>query len=134
LTRARSTPLPATTLPSADTPQSDVQRLFPNYREVEKEYYARPRFFRFALDRDAPRRARKIPFVRLEPLQRALRVAASALKLMFLHRRAALHAAGLPADLDEINDIFDGDPWPYGVEANRPTLEADGVVHGRSNR
>ncbi len=31
----------------------------------------------------------------------------------------------LPADLDEIEDIFDGDPWPYGIEANRPTLEAE---------
>ena len=30
----------------------------------------------------------------------------------------------LPADMDEIDDVFGGDPWPYGVEANRPTLEA----------
>jgi 4,5-dihydroxyphthalate decarboxylase len=30
----------------------------------------------------------------------------------------------LPADLDEIDDIFGGDCWPYGVEPNRPTLEA----------
>ena len=28
------------------------------------------------------------------------------------------------ADVDEIDEIFAGDPWPYGVEANRPTLEA----------
>ena len=30
----------------------------------------------------------------------------------------------LPADLDEIDEVFGGDPWPYGVEPNRPTLEA----------
>ncbi len=30
----------------------------------------------------------------------------------------------LGADLDEIAEVFDGDPWPYGIEANRPTLEA----------
>src|SRR5258708_38558017 len=30
----------------------------------------------------------------------------------------------LTADIDEIDDVFGGDPWPYGVEANRPTLEA----------
>jgi len=30
----------------------------------------------------------------------------------------------LMRDIDEIYDIFDGDPWPYGVEPNRPTLEA----------
>ena len=28
------------------------------------------------------------------------------------------------SDIDEIDELFDGDPWPYGVEANRPTLEA----------
>ena len=27
-------------------------------------------------------------------------------------------------DLDEVDELFHGDPWPYGVEANRPTLEA----------
>jgi 4,5-dihydroxyphthalate decarboxylase len=30
----------------------------------------------------------------------------------------------LPDDLDEIEDVFGGDPWPYGLEPNRPTLEA----------
>jgi 4,5-dihydroxyphthalate decarboxylase len=31
---------------------------------------------------------------------------------------------GMIAELDEIATTFGGDPWPYGVEANRPTLEA----------
>jgi 4,5-dihydroxyphthalate decarboxylase len=31
---------------------------------------------------------------------------------------------GMIAELDEIDATFAGDPWPYGVEANRPTLEA----------
>ena len=30
----------------------------------------------------------------------------------------------MTADLDEIEEVFGGDPWPYGVEENRPTLEA----------
>jgi 4,5-dihydroxyphthalate decarboxylase len=30
----------------------------------------------------------------------------------------------MSADLDEIDEVFGGDPWPYGVAANRPTLEA----------
>ena len=31
----------------------------------------------------------------------------------------------LVSDLEEIDEIFDdGDPWPYGVEPNRRTLEA----------
>jgi 4,5-dihydroxyphthalate decarboxylase len=30
----------------------------------------------------------------------------------------------LPDHLDEIDEVFGGDPWPYGIEPNRPTLEA----------
>jgi len=28
------------------------------------------------------------------------------------------------AEFDEIETLMGGDPWPYGVEPNRPTLEA----------
>ena len=28
------------------------------------------------------------------------------------------------SDVDEIDEVFGGDPWPYGIEANRPTLDA----------
>jgi 4,5-dihydroxyphthalate decarboxylase len=30
----------------------------------------------------------------------------------------------MTADLDEIEEVFGGDPWPYGVEPNRRALEA----------
>ena len=30
-------------------------------------------------------------------------------------------------DVDEMHEVFKGDPWPYGIERNRPTLEA--LVH-----
>jgi 4,5-dihydroxyphthalate decarboxylase len=30
----------------------------------------------------------------------------------------------LQADLDEIDEVFGGDPWPSGLEPNRPALEA----------
>jgi 4,5-dihydroxyphthalate decarboxylase len=30
----------------------------------------------------------------------------------------------MSADIDEIDEVFGGDPWPYGVAANRPTLTA----------
>ena len=30
----------------------------------------------------------------------------------------------LPDEIDEIDEVFGGDCWPYGVEPNRPTLEA----------
>jgi 4,5-dihydroxyphthalate decarboxylase len=28
------------------------------------------------------------------------------------------------SEIDEIDEVFGGDAWPYGVEPNRPTLEA----------
>jgi 4,5-dihydroxyphthalate decarboxylase len=31
---------------------------------------------------------------------------------------------GMAAELEVIDEVFGGDPWPYGVEPNRPTLEA----------
>ena len=31
---------------------------------------------------------------------------------------------GMAAELDEIDRTFGGDPWPYVIEPNRPTLEA----------
>jgi 4,5-dihydroxyphthalate decarboxylase len=30
----------------------------------------------------------------------------------------------LYGDLDEIDELFDGDPWPYGIDANRAAIEA----------
>ena len=30
----------------------------------------------------------------------------------------------LYGDLAEIDELFGGDPWPYGVDANRKTLES----------
>jgi len=29
----------------------------------------------------------------------------------------------LHADLEEMDEVFGGDPWPYGLERNRATLE-----------
>jgi 4,5-dihydroxyphthalate decarboxylase len=30
----------------------------------------------------------------------------------------------LQSEIEEIDEVFAGDAWPYGVEPNRPTLEA----------
>jgi 4,5-dihydroxyphthalate decarboxylase len=30
----------------------------------------------------------------------------------------------MAAEIDEIEDVFGGDPWPYGIDANRPSLTA----------
>ena len=38
----------------------------------------------------------------------------------------------LPDDVEEIDELFGGDCWPYGIEPNRPTLEALVTLHGRA--
>ena len=47
-----------------------------------------------------------------------------ALKKMFSARALRYMTPWLMRDIDEIWEIFNGDPWPYGVEPNRKTLEA----------
>jgi len=47
-----------------------------------------------------------------------------ALVRMYNQRALRYMLPWLPRDIDEIFEFFDGDPWPYGVEENRPTLEA----------
>ncbi len=42
-------------------------------------------------------------------------------------RYAGSLAAMLPwllAEIEEIDGVFGGDAWPYGIEPNRPTLQA----------
>jgi 4,5-dihydroxyphthalate decarboxylase len=47
-----------------------------------------------------------------------------ALERMFNLRALRYMVPWLMRDVDECYEFFDGDPWPYGLEPNRPTLEA----------
>lgn len=112
-------------LPDAVHTNPDVVRLFPNYHDVERDYYLRTRIFPvmhlLALRRDV---YEEHPFI-----------ASSLFDAMCQSKdnaRGRMHDLGtlqymlpwMTADLDELNDVFDGDAWPYGIEPNRPTLEA----------
>jgi 4,5-dihydroxyphthalate decarboxylase len=103
----------------------DIARMFPNYREVEKDYYRRTRIFPImhliVIRRDLHEAH---PFV-AQSLYDAL-CEAKDRALTQMRERGALRymLPWLPADMDEIDEVFGGDPWPYGIEANRPTLEA----------
>jgi 4,5-dihydroxyphthalate decarboxylase len=103
----------------------DIRRMFPNYREVEKEYYRRTGIFPImhliAIRRDLHEAH---PFV-AQSLYDAL-CEAKDRALAQMKERGALRymLPWLPADMDEIDEVFGGDPWPYGIEANRRTLEA----------
>ena len=103
----------------------DVGRLFPNYREVEREFYKRTKIFPI-MHLVAIRRGvyEKNPSIAAN-LYRAF-VAAKDFALARM-RFSGSQSYMLPwqfADVDEIDEVFGGDPWPYGVAANHPTLEA----------
>jgi 4,5-dihydroxyphthalate decarboxylase len=109
--------------PISDYPS--VARLFPDYRAVERDYF---------------RRTRICPIMHTVVLKKSIYeknpwIAESLYKALEESRRRALEDMKYPGalrfmlpwlgdDLDEIEDVFGGDPWPYGLEAQRPTMEA----------
>ena len=103
----------------------DIRRLFPDYRATEKDYYKRTRIFPImhliVIRRDVyeahPFIAQSLYDAFCEAKKRALALTRELGALRFM-------LPWLPADIDEIDEVFGGDPWPYGVEANRPTLDA----------
>jgi 4,5-dihydroxyphthalate decarboxylase len=114
-----------TVIPDAIYHNPDVQRLFPNYREVERDYVKRTKIFPImhllAMRRDV---YEEHPFI-----------ASSLFDAMCLSKeRARMRMRDLgtlqymlpwmTADIEEIDEVFGGDAWPYGIEPNRPTLEA----------
>jgi 4,5-dihydroxyphthalate decarboxylase len=114
-----------TSLPEAIRSNPDIARLFPDFKELEKEYYRRTRIYPImhlvAVRRDVYERH---PFVATSLYDAFTRAKDLALEKMMNLRALRYMVPWLMADIDEIYEVFGGDPWPYGVEVNRPTLEA----------
>jgi 4,5-dihydroxyphthalate decarboxylase len=112
-----------TTLPAAIKHNPDIQRLFPDFREVEKAYFRRTGIFPImhliAIKREVYEKNPSIG----APLYRAF-CDSKQVALDKMRNLAALRymLPWLTDDLDEIESVFGGDPWPYGLEANRKTL------------
>lgn len=115
----------ATNVPLSMKHNPDVVRLFPNYRQVEREYFQRTGIFPImhlvAMRRDVHE---KYPFAATS-LYTALKQSRQRAWAM-MHDTGALRTMlpWMTADLDEVDEVFGGDPWPDGVEPNRKTLEA----------
>ena len=102
-----------------------VQRLFPDYKAAEREYFRRTRHF---------------PIMHCVVLRRRLYeehpwVAANLMKALEASKRLALELAydynalrytlpWLIPDLEDTMREMGPDPWPYGIAANQATLEA----------
>jgi 4,5-dihydroxyphthalate decarboxylase len=115
----------STTEPNSRRHNPDVVRMFPNVREVEKDYVRRTRVFPImhliAIKRSVYEANPFIGTTLFNAFEKAKDIAqekmrgAGALRYML---------PWLPDDMDEIDEVFGGDCWPYGLEPNRPTLEA----------
>jgi 4,5-dihydroxyphthalate decarboxylase len=112
-------------LPRSLNRHPDVVRLFPDYRPREQDYFRRTRIFPImhliVIRRDLYEQQ---PFVATS-LYDALSAAKDwAWQKMRFPGTLRYMLPWLPADLEELDTLFGGDCWPYGVEPNRPTLEA----------
>src|SRR5256885_2990254 len=102
----------------------DIERLYPNFMEIEETYYKATKVFPImhiiAIKREMldahPWVGRNLYNAFLESkrrsLERLLDPAVSRYPLPWLPTYARM-----------MRDMFDGDPFPYGIEENRPTLQ-----------
>jgi 4,5-dihydroxyphthalate decarboxylase len=112
-------------LPTSFGKAEHVKRLFPDFKAAEKKYYKEHGIFPIMhLVVVRSELYEKYPFI-----ASSLYEAFDKSKNMALARMKSLSALRymmpwLPEALDDIEEVFGDDPWPYGVEANRKTLEA----------
>jgi 4,5-dihydroxyphthalate decarboxylase len=102
-----------------------VRRLFPDSREVELAYARKTGIFPImhvvALRREIYERDRWLAMnlfkafdeARMRSLDRAADITASFFPLPWI-----------PDELRRARELFGADPWPYGIEANRTTIDA----------
>ncbi|KAJ5813690.1 uncharacterized protein N7503_000440 [Penicillium pulvis] len=102
-----------------------IQRLFPNVRETEKEYYQRtevsPIMHLVVIKRDVVKKHPIVPQSLYQAMNQSRYMALDSMNSLSTYRYMLPF---LTSDLDEINESFGGDPWPYGIESNRTPLEA----------
>jgi 4,5-dihydroxyphthalate decarboxylase len=114
-----------TSLPAAMKRNPEIQRLFADHHAEEKDYYRRTRIFPImhlvVVRRDIYERH---PFVATSLYRAFCRAKDLALQKMRYPGTLRYMLPWMGSEIEEIDEVFGGDPWPYGVEPNRATLEA----------
>jgi len=114
-----------TSLPNEIRSNPDVVRLFPNYVELDKDLYKRKKIYPImhlvAIKKSVYER---YPFVATSLYDAFVKSKKIALDKLFNLRAVRTMTPFLMREIDDIWEVFNGDPWPYGVEPNRQTLEA----------
>lgn len=102
-----------------------VQHLFPDLRETTKQYFIQTGIFpimHLVVIRKAV--IEKHPFVATSLFNALNESKNLALRRMKFASTNRYMLPFLPSELEEIDQLFGGDPWPYGIEINRKPLEA----------
>jgi 4,5-dihydroxyphthalate decarboxylase len=102
----------------------DVMRLFPNFHEMEEEYYERTRVWpimhiiamRKRILDENPWVARNLYNAFQESKRRSI-------ERLLDPAVSRYPLAWLPTYARSMREMFGGDPFPYGIEENRPTWE-----------
>jgi 4,5-dihydroxyphthalate decarboxylase len=102
-----------------------VRRLFPNYPEVEKDYYRRTKIYPImhtvVIRRDVHEAN---PWVALSMYKALCSAKDHAYRLLADMGSPKVSSAWLQPLLEEERAIIGPDWYPYGIEPNRPTIEA----------
>src|SRR5919109_4461935 len=102
-----------------------VRRLFPNYAELEKDYYRRTKIYPImhtvVIRNDVYKRD---PWVALSMYKALCRAKDSAYHLLADMGSPKVSSAWLQPLIEEEKAIFGPDWYAYGIEPNRPSIEA----------
>jgi 4,5-dihydroxyphthalate decarboxylase len=103
----------------------DIVRLFPDHRALERKLYESTGIFPImhliAVRRDLYESHRWIATSLYKAFVEAKR---RALARMRYAGSLAVMLPWLMSEIEEIDEVFGGDAWPYGIEPNRATLQA----------
>ena len=112
-----------THLPNARFTNPDVVRLFPDFKDVEKAYYKRTGIFPI-MHLIAIKRGiyEQHPFIAKSLFRAFCESKQAALVRMRNYSALRFMLPWMPAELDELDDVFGVDPWTYGIEEARTNL------------
>ena len=111
--------------PNAFGQSPDVARMFPDYPALEKDWYRRTKLYPI-MHVIAIRRAthERYPWFAANLSQALTAAKLRALAELEFTGSLLYMQPWLARDNEEWQAVFGADPWPYGVEANRPSIEA----------
>jgi 4,5-dihydroxyphthalate decarboxylase len=114
-----------TDVPDAARTNTSIDRLFPNFPEVERDSYRATGIYPI-MHLVAIRRAlhERHPFVATSLYQAFCKAKDIAVARLRYRRALSTMMPWMIAEVAIMDEVFGTDPWPYGIEANRKTLEA----------